>query len=64
VDVNDDGKVNLLVANDSTPNYLYLNKGDGTFKDASFSSIQTTSPRDARRELGKSYYREGKAIRA
>src|SRR5580700_5050268 len=25
VDVNDDGKVDLLVANDSTPNYLYLN---------------------------------------
>ena len=38
VDVNDDGKVDLLVANDSTPNYLYLNNGDGTFKDASFTS--------------------------
>jgi enediyne biosynthesis protein E4 len=38
VDVNNDGKVDLLVANDSTPNYLYINKGDGTFKDASFSS--------------------------
>ena len=24
--------------NDSTPNYLYINKGDGTFKDASFLS--------------------------
>jgi hypothetical protein len=32
VDVNNDGKVDLLVANDSTPNYLYINKGDGTFK--------------------------------
>jgi hypothetical protein len=38
VDVNDDGKVDLLVANDSTPNYLYINKGDGTFKDVSFTS--------------------------
>jgi enediyne biosynthesis protein E4 len=38
VDVNNDGKVDLLVANDSTPNYLYINKGDGTFKDASLSS--------------------------
>jgi hypothetical protein len=38
VDVNNDGKVDLLVANDSTPNYLYINKGDGTFKDASFTS--------------------------
>ena len=28
----------LLVANDSTPNYLYRNKGDGTFEDLSFES--------------------------
>ncbi len=38
IDVNDDGRVDLLVANDSTPNYLYLNKGDGTFEDDSFAS--------------------------
>jgi hypothetical protein len=38
VDVNNDGKVDLLVADDSTPNYLYINKGDGTFEDASFAS--------------------------
>lgn len=38
VDVNNDGKVDLIVANDSTPNYLYINKGDGTFEDASFYS--------------------------
>ena len=38
VDVNNDGKPDLLVANDSTPNYLYLNKGDGTFEDASYAS--------------------------
>jgi enediyne biosynthesis protein E4 len=38
VDVNNDGKVDLLVSNDSTPNYLYLNKGDGTFKDGSIPS--------------------------
>jgi len=37
-DVNNDGKVDLMVANDSTPNYLYLNKGDGTFEDASYAS--------------------------
>ena len=37
-DVNNDGKVDLAVANDSTPNYLYLNKGDGTFEDASYTS--------------------------
>ncbi len=38
IDINGDGKPDLLVADDSTPNYLYLNKGDGTFEDASFSS--------------------------
>jgi hypothetical protein len=38
VDMNHDGKVDLLVANDSTPNYLYINKGDGTFEDDSYSS--------------------------
>jgi enediyne biosynthesis protein E4 len=38
VDVNGDGRPDLLVADDSTPNYLYINKGDGTFEDASFAS--------------------------
>src|SRR5208283_2738913 len=38
VDIHNDGKVDLLVADDSTPNYLYLNKGDGTFEDVSYSS--------------------------
>jgi len=38
VDLNDDGKPELLVADDSTPNYLYRNKGDGTFEDLSFES--------------------------
>jgi len=37
-DVNNDGKVDLLVANDSSPNYLYINKGDGTFEDQSYVS--------------------------
>ena len=38
VDLNDDGKVDLVVANDSTPNYLYVNKGNGTFEDDSYAS--------------------------
>jgi enediyne biosynthesis protein E4 len=38
VDVNNDGKPDLLVANDSEPNYLYINKGDGTFEDRSYIS--------------------------
>lgn len=38
LDVNGDGKQDLVVANDSTPNYLYINKGDGTFEDDSYAS--------------------------
>ncbi len=38
VDLNGDGRPELLVADDSTPNYLYRNKGDGTFEDLSFES--------------------------
>jgi hypothetical protein len=38
VDIDNDGKPDLLVGNDSTPNYLYLNKGDGTFEDVSYAS--------------------------
>ena len=37
-DLNNDGKPDLIVANDSTPNYLYINKGNGTFEDASYAS--------------------------
>ena len=38
VDVDDDGWVDLLVANDSVPKYLYRNKHDGTFEDMSYLS--------------------------
>ena len=38
VDVNNDGNMDLLVANDSTPNYLYVNNGNGGFEDDSFAS--------------------------
>ena len=38
VDVDDDGWVDLVVANDSVPRYLYRNKHDGTFEDISYLS--------------------------
>ena len=38
VDVDDDGWLDLLVANDSVPKYLYRNKHDGTFEDVSYIS--------------------------
>jgi enediyne biosynthesis protein E4 len=33
-DFNGDGKLDIFVANDSDPNYLFLNQGDGTFKES------------------------------
>jgi hypothetical protein len=38
IDINGDGKPDLVVGNDSVPNYLYINKGDGTFDDQSYIS--------------------------
>ncbi len=38
VDVDDDGWIDLLVANDSVPKYLYRNKHDGAFEDVSYLS--------------------------
>lgn len=37
-DLNADGKIDIYVANDMNPNFLFLNKGDGTFEDATESS--------------------------
>jgi len=38
VDVDDDGWVDLLVANDSRPNFLYHNRHDGTFEENGYLS--------------------------
>jgi len=37
-DFDEDGLTDIFVANDSTPNFLYKNNGDGTFKDIGFLS--------------------------
>ena len=37
-DFNDDGRIDLYVANDSGPNYLYQNNGDSTFTDVGLAS--------------------------
>jgi hypothetical protein len=37
-DFDEDGLTDIYVANDSTPNFLYHNNGDGTFKDLGFVS--------------------------
>ena len=37
-DLDDDGRLDLLVANDSGPNYVYRNTGQGRFEDISYPS--------------------------
>jgi hypothetical protein len=37
-DFNNDGWTDVAVANDTWPNFLFINKKDGTFKDISFTS--------------------------
>ncbi|MGA9995889.1 MAG: VCBS repeat-containing protein, partial [Pyrinomonadaceae bacterium] len=37
-DFDEDGFTDIFVANDSTPNFLYHNNGDGTFKEIGFTS--------------------------
>jgi hypothetical protein len=37
-DFDQDGLVDIFVANDSVPNFLYHNNGDGTFKEIGFTS--------------------------
>ncbi len=37
-DLDGDGKIDLYVANDRDPHFLYLNNGDGTFRDVSEES--------------------------
>ena len=38
VDIDDDGDLDLLVVNDSTPKQLYINKGNGTFEESGYPS--------------------------
>jgi hypothetical protein len=38
VSLKGNGRPDLVVGNDSTPNFLYVNKGDGTFDDQSYLS--------------------------
>jgi hypothetical protein len=50
-DFNNDGWTDLAVANDSWPNFLFINRKDGTFQDASFVSGIAASE-DGRYEAG------------
>jgi hypothetical protein len=37
-DLNRDGRIDLYIANDKCPNFLFLNRGDGSFEDATETS--------------------------
>jgi hypothetical protein len=37
-DLDGDGRIDLYVANDQDPNFVFLNRGDGTFRDATADS--------------------------
>ena len=50
-DLNRDGRIDLYVANDMCPNFVFLNRGDGTFDDVTEVSAPATT-RMARPELG------------
>jgi len=43
-DFDNDGRTDIFVANDSNPNYLYHNKGDGTFEDIAVAAGVAYSP--------------------
>src|SRR6266403_1114337 len=51
VDYDDDGWPDLLVANESVPNYLYRNNHNGTFTDMGMRSEEHTSELQSRRDL-------------
>src|SRR4029077_20469668 len=42
-DVNGDGRIDIYVANDGCPKFLFLNRGDGTLEDVSESSGAATN---------------------
>lgn len=53
VDVNEDGWIDLIVANDTVRNFLFLNRGDGTFEErGAVSGVAYDSNGTARGAMG------------
>lgn len=52
-DVDNDGDIDIFIANDTTPNMLYLNKGNGTFtEDALFAGVALSDDGQALSGMG------------
>jgi hypothetical protein len=64
IDLDDDGWLDLVVANDSVPNYFYRNQHDGTFADISYiSGVAVNQDGRAQSSMGigaGDYDRDGK----
>jgi hypothetical protein len=53
-DYNDDGKTDLYIADDQTPNYLFRGRGDGTFEDVS-AETGTDAPTEGPTAFGRRF---------
>jgi hypothetical protein len=55
-DYDDDGRIDLFVANDTTPNFLYHNEGHGIFRDvALFAGVSVASDGRPRAGMGTDF---------
>ncbi len=52
LDFNDDGRPDIAVANDTQPDYLYRNNGDGTFTEIGYAAGVAVDPVTARARAG------------